>query len=119
MQRKLPPFDELMDLARNRPEEFERLRMALCETAINQTSEKIRPRLRGLQFRIDMERRRCHNPLASCIKISAMMHESLVRLSRLLNGEQEYPANPLNNTKQPSSASVIPLHRRALKHQGS
>jgi hypothetical protein len=119
MQRKLPPFDELMDLARNRPEEFERLRMALCEAAINQASEKIRPRLRGLQFRIDMERRRCHNPLASCIKISAMMHESLVRLSRLLNGEQEYLTNPLKGTKRPSSAFVIPLHGRAFKHQGS
>ncbi|MDQ2695769.1 MAG: DUF3135 domain-containing protein [Pseudomonadota bacterium] len=81
----LPPFDELAELARNRPDEFERLRRAACEAFINDAPEKARQRLRGLQFRIDMERRRCKTPLQACIRISAMMQDSLVDLGDTLN----------------------------------
>ncbi len=85
MIRALPSFDELAELARTHPDQFERLRAEVCDAFINEAPEKCRSRLRGLQFRIDMERRRCSNPMASCIRISAMMHNSLDRLRLLLS----------------------------------
>ena len=89
MCRKLPSFDEMMRLAQHRPDEFERLRHRVCEAAINDAPESLRPQLRGLQFRIDMESRRLGTPLARCIRISTMMHESFARLDTLLNTPPE------------------------------
>lgn len=85
MKPELPPFEEMVDLARNRPDELEQLRNRVCESIINEAPVAIRQRLRGLQFQIDMERRRASNPMASCVRISQMMFDSLERLRRLLN----------------------------------
>jgi len=71
-------FDEWAKLARIDPAGFERRRMALIENYLNQFPNADQRRLRGLQFRIDMERRKARTPLAACIRISAMMWDSLL-----------------------------------------
>ena len=80
---RLPAFDVLVDMARNDPQGLETLRRSLTDAVIAAASnETTRKRLRGLQFRVDMERRRASTPLAATIRISEMMCRSLADLHR-------------------------------------
>jgi len=85
MSYDLPEFDKLREMAQNDPEALERLRVELCDQLIQEAPEKYRRKLRGLQFRVDMERRRAKSPMAACIAISGMMHDSFDRLRQTLN----------------------------------
>ena len=83
MKRKLPAFDVLVDMARNDPEQLELLRKKLTDAVINKApDEERRRRLRGLQFRVDMERKKARSPLQATINISEMMCKSLAELHR-------------------------------------
>ena len=70
-------FEHWAELARKDPEAFEALRMEAINEVIEQAPPHIRQRLRGLQFKVDMERRRCRTPLAACIRLSGMMMDAL------------------------------------------
>ncbi len=85
MSSTLPDFDTLVHLARTKPEELEQLRIRLCNDLIERAPEASRRRLRGIQFQIDMERRKAANPMAACIRISQMMHASFENLRSALN----------------------------------
>jgi len=71
-------FDEWARLARTDRHAFEARRLALIEAFIRQFPGPDQRRLRGLQFRIDMERRRARTPMAACLRLSAMMWDSLL-----------------------------------------
>lgn len=66
-------FDSLAQLAQSDPEAFEAKRLALIGKLIEGAPQELQQRLRGFQWRIDMERQRCSNPLQACIRISNMM----------------------------------------------
>lgn len=81
MTTRLPAFEVLVDMARNDPEGLETLRRSLTNAVIaTARSEDSRRRLLGLQFRVDLERRRAATPLAATIRISEMMCRSLADL---------------------------------------
>jgi len=102
----LPSFDELVCLAETQPVEFETLRTLLCNELIEQAPESIQMRLKGLQFTIDMERKKNKPSLFNCQKISNMMSESLQELQDALSNPEEY----LRNQAIPKPrAGVIPL----------
>jgi hypothetical protein len=83
MKARLPGFETLVDMARNDPEGLETLRRSLTDAVIAAaSSENTKRRLQGLQFRVDMERRRAGTPLAATIRISEMMCRSLADLHR-------------------------------------
>lgn len=85
MKNQLPGFDVLVEMARNDPQGLETLRRSLTEAVIEAAStEMTRKRLKGLQFRVDMERERASTPLAATIRISEMMCKSLADLHRTL-----------------------------------
>jgi hypothetical protein len=85
MKIRLPAFDVMLDLARNDPAQLEALRETLTSAVIaGAASDDHRRRLKGLQFRIEMERRRAATPLAATIRISEMMTQSLADLHRTL-----------------------------------
>jgi hypothetical protein len=71
-------FDHWLALARDDPAAFEAERRALIEALIDRAPPARQRRLRGLQFRIDMERRRARTPMAACIRIQSLMWDSLV-----------------------------------------
>ena len=73
---QLPEIDLLIKMAINDPQGLERIREQLCSQLIENAPQKYRKRLYGLQFQIDMERRRSKNPMHSCIKLSQMMLDS-------------------------------------------
>ena len=81
MTTRLPAFEVLVDMARNDPEGLETLRRSLTNAVIaTARSEDSRRRLLGLQFRVDLERRRATTALAATIRISEMMCRSLADL---------------------------------------
>ncbi len=71
-------FQRWMWLARNDPEAFERERDKAVNEVISNAPERLQARLRGLQFRIDMERRKARTPLIACLRISSMMWDAVL-----------------------------------------
>jgi hypothetical protein len=70
-------FDQWKTLAETDPEAFERRRQAVIESYIGGVRPSKRQRLRGLQWRVDMERRRSSNPMQSFLRIYTMMWDSV------------------------------------------
>lgn len=83
---QLPEFDVLLEMARTDPDGLEALRYELVEHVIQQAPSEQQPRLRGVQFRVDLARQASSNPLSACMRISQLMHESLGRLHASLTG---------------------------------
>lgn len=68
-------FDEWMNLAKTDPAAFDARRKQVIDDLIAHAPEHLRQRLKSFQWRIDMERARCENPMQACIKLSNMMWE--------------------------------------------
>lgn len=98
-------FDQWSELARHDPAEFDRRRLAAIDEVM--TGALARRSLRGLQWRIDAERRLARTPLNACIRLSAMMWESFLALEHALDGS---PASPVSSP--PSNRAVILEFRR-------
>lgn len=73
---QLPDIDQLIKMATDDPQGLEKIRTELCTRLIQNAPQQCQKRLHGLQFQIDMERRRSKNPIHSCIKLSRMMLDS-------------------------------------------
>ncbi len=71
-------FEEWAELAVADPDAFEVRRSTVIEAFISSVPVERQPRLRGLQWRIDQIRRTARTPLASCIRISRMMWDSVL-----------------------------------------
>ena len=80
----LPDFDTLREMAKNEPEELERLRIALCHRVIEDAPQHAKRRLEGLLFQINAKRELAKTPLQACEDISAMMLESLQKMQAML-----------------------------------
>ncbi len=85
MDNQLPNIDELIKMANNEPEQLEILRSKLATQLIENAPQHYHKRLHGLQFQIDMERRKTNNPLHCCIKISEMMLDSYQNLQTAIH----------------------------------
>ena len=66
-----------MQLAKMDPEKFKEQRNHAVNTMIDSAPLVLQKRLRGLQWRIDMEIRRSKNPMDSCLRINRMMMNSV------------------------------------------
>ncbi|MFZ1548844.1 MAG: DUF3135 domain-containing protein [Candidatus Nitrotoga sp.] len=75
-------FDGWAMLARTAPDDFEQRRRDVVESQIS-SSDNVR-RLRGLQWRIDVERERARTPLKSCLRLSTMMWDAFMDLNNVL-----------------------------------
>ena len=103
----LPSFDTLLALAGDDPQQLEVLRQQLINELISSAPASYQRRLQGLQFTVDMERRKAKTPMAACIRLSQMMHESFHELRQALG------ATELENdlTDAQSSAQILPFAR--------
>lgn len=103
----LPSFDELVALAASDPEALEQLRREKVEEIIDSAGDAdLQRRLRGLQFRIEAKIRQSRTPLAACISLSQMMHESLTELQAALHGQ-----NPAGKEPSQGSARIYRLEQ--------
>lgn len=106
MTRTLPSFEDLQRLAQEQPQALEQLRRQLTDAVIEAAPPRRRQRLRGLQFQISERCRIAPNPLAACVAVSAMMHDTLADLRDLLNGEHPEP-----RSAHPHGATIVPFRR--------
>jgi len=113
MTSPLPSFDVLMELAQNNPEQLETLRKTLTDEIIHHTSPRMRQKLEGINFKIDMERQRCKTPLQSCIKIAALMHDSFDQMRTELDAlfQPFIIVNKKTIMPRPYRDNVIPFDR--------
>ncbi len=114
MSHQLPDFDTMLELAENNPHELEDIRKAAIEALISSAPVEMQRRLRGLQFQIDAHCSIANNPMASCIKISEMMHQSFHKLRWALNqATGQDPQTPYYYEEEeesfPQAADVIPF----------
>ncbi|SHN92994.1 hypothetical protein BHECKSOX_1963 [Bathymodiolus heckerae thiotrophic gill symbiont] len=72
-------FDQWMDLAKKDPEGFEKKRKEVIKIAIDNASQKMQPRLNGLQWCIDAKIKASKNPMDGCLKVFQMMMDSIYR----------------------------------------
>lgn len=80
----LPDFDTLRDLARENPEELERLRLALCQKVIDEAPAHAKPRLEGLLFQINARREIARTHMEAAQELTSMMNHSLKRMQSML-----------------------------------
>lgn len=111
MKTHLPAFDVLVHMARNDPEGLETLRRSLTEAVIAAaSSDNMRRRLQGLQFRVDMERERAGTPLGATIRISEMMCRSLADLHRSMVAPESFSRAP-DQADVKTDASIVDFRR--------
>jgi len=113
-------FDEWSQLAKDDPFEFEARRITLIEEFLRQFPQSGQRRLRGIQFRVDMVRRRARTPMGACLKISSMMWESLLgrhglksAFDTLLGCPGQSATSPLRQVPVTMSARIIPFRKIA------
>ena len=104
-------FEKMARLAKEDPEALETWLEERVEELIMSSPIEHQHRLRGLQFQIDMERKRASNPLAACIKLSQMMHESFTKLRLVLNQVQQSNFQSAPELDNQYDAKIIPFAR--------
>lgn len=106
-------FDTWAALARSDPEAFELRRKELIEQFIAAAPAHLQARLRGLQWRIDIERKRYKHPLKSCIALHAMMWEAMYGEGGLLEALNRLREPLADGTPPPAppSGRVLPFRR--------
>jgi hypothetical protein len=99
MNKPLPSFARLQEMAQQDPDALERLRQQHVKAAIEAAPEDYRKRLEGLQFQIDGQRRLAKSPMASCLTISKMMHDHLHQLKAVIEGQDSSEQVELEEAK--------------------
>jgi hypothetical protein len=110
-QHENPDHGELARLAREDPAAFDALRLELIDEMIARAPDEMRPRLAGLQFRLDHIRRKSRSSLGATVKIYQLMWQSFLDLRHQLYTFRA----PLEN---PASTARI-LDFRPRKHLGA
>lgn len=99
-------FDAMTAIAKENPTEFERLRQQAIDEAIENAPPERRARLRGLQWRIDQERRN-RTPLSACIRISRMMWDQLMESGGFLGPKRHDALNDDESRYEAAPAKVL------------
>lgn len=109
---ELPDFDTLKHWALAEPERLDALLHQQIEALIAQVGPDRQRRLRGLQFRIDCQRRLARNNLDSCIRIANMMHDSVYAMRRHIIQLQEESLAQAEERLPPDNVIVLADHPR-------
>ncbi len=112
MAYELPDFDTLMELAEKDPAAFDQLKAEAVDDAILSAKESSQPRLRGLQWQVDVELRKAKTPMEGCVKVSEMMHDKLWELRTALENHDAGMVDEFfHDTELDATADIIPLRR--------
>ncbi len=110
-------FDYWFALSKKNPEEFEVHRAACIEALILSAPDSQQPRLRGLQWQIDLKRKRAKTPMAACITISNMMWDRVLGEGGLLESLRQTSSPTLVKEQEDEEildqASILPFVLRS------
>ena len=106
-------------LAQDDPHAFECARLEAIETLIAAAPLDIQDRLRGLQCRIDLERRKARTPMGAALRLQSLMWDRFESLRAVLNDVGDPDSNGLTPeaTRRPS-ARIIPFQRAREQDAG-
>jgi len=116
-------FEEWEQLAREDLNTFEIRRKVILKQAIAQASPELHQKLEGLQFRIDMERRKARTPMASCLRINCMMmdhiYDELLPILNLWTSDQKLITTRMspNDGREATILAFPDPHRASDKHR--
>jgi len=102
-------FDHWFALSKKNPDVFEVRREACIEALILSAPISQQPRLRGLQWQIDLKRQRAKNPMAACMAISNMMWDQVLGEGGLLERLRQTSNPSVFVDEQDEEAVVIPF----------
>lgn len=85
----LPPFDELVKLAQENPDAFERLKREMCEECIMSASKSMQSRLWAQQSHIDLVVSHCKNPNHVNVELMRELVAQVRKFQDALAGEGE------------------------------
>ncbi len=88
-------FDQMMKLATENPDHFEKMRQYLVSKLIDSAPKVHTRKLRGLQWKIDTIRKNKPNAMSACIAINQLMWKSLHELNRK---QEEFLSPTLSTT---------------------
>ena len=100
-------FDEWQHLAETDPEVFELRRQQAIEAVIVAAPRNRQHRLRGLQWRVDMERRKHKESLRSCQKVFGMMWKSVYGDQGLMQALQTFPERQTETASSRRSGAKV------------
>ncbi|KFI09651.1 DUF3135 domain-containing protein [Vibrio coralliilyticus] len=98
----LPTFDELMALAQDNPEAFNRFKKDMCEEMIQSASEDMQGRLWAQQSHIDRVVRSCKNPNHANVVLMRELVSQMVKFRDILDGD-------VSEEESRNTAQIIPL----------
>lgn len=118
-------FDEWATLAKTDPVAFAQHRADVIEAVIGSAPPERQAQLRRLQWRIDMERQRCSNPMHACVHLFNKMWDSVYSERGLLNALLMMPSPQARNVaaghalsqeallsvRPAASATILPFTR--------
>ncbi|MFV0450330.1 MAG: DUF3135 domain-containing protein [Vibrio sp.] len=84
---ELPPFDELVALAKQNPEAFRQFKRQMCEEMISSASLNMQQRLRAQQSHIDLVVSRCKNPYHINVTLMREMTVQMAKFRDALEGD--------------------------------
>ncbi|KAB0290838.1 DUF3135 domain-containing protein [Vibrio fortis] len=96
---KLPPFDELVELAQRDPNAFNQLKHDMCEQMICSASHIMQDRLRAQQSHIDLVVSRCKNPHQTNVVLMRELRCQVCKFQEALQGN--------NSNSEPPQATII------------
>ncbi len=82
----LPPFDELMQMAKKDPDAFEQFRQDKAREMIEGASEAMQPRLRAQQSHIDRVISNCKNPHHTNVVLMRELQKLVMKFRDALQG---------------------------------
>ena len=106
-------FDAWSSLAVDDPLRFEQQRSDLIKEVMAFVPAERKHRLHCLQWRIDKVRETSPNPLAACIKLSKMMHDSVLGKNGLQERLLTLTESRLPSASTPFKATVLNFRRPA------
>ncbi|ANW24182.1 hypothetical protein BA953_08110 [Vibrio coralliilyticus] len=83
----LPTFDELMALAQDNPEAFNRFKKDMCKEMIQSASEEMQDRLWAQQSHIDRVVGRCKNPNHTNVVLMRELVSQMGKFHEALEGD--------------------------------
>jgi len=113
-------FDDWAKLATEDPDAYENMRREMIQEMLDKTSPKIKYRMQGLQWQIDQIHSISPNPMASRLKISQMMWDSVLAEDGLLDHLQQInDPDSCKLDKPESSATIINIREGLDKEKSS
>lgn len=107
-----PTINHLFEWAETNPGLLDQWLQQEVNHIIENAPLKHKERLEGLQFRIEMEKRRAKTPLASCLKLSELMYDSFFELKLALENGDSQTTQDLSQ-----KAKVLPFKPKAVNNK--